>query len=333
MIRLRLSNNSHEKQFEQHDKVSEGVQETHNITVNRDGDYLDFDFDQEISRHRSKLRVLYHAATCPCNKSSRCPSGVVHCCASKRLFEHIVTCTFGDDCDVPGCQHSRRVWMHYRTCRNANNASFTTKTCDICSAVPIRHDALLLCDRFQTEKSLCKRATTRTNSDTCATTDGENTSVDNGYFETWRAKTQDRLEEHDCLPVWRKRNLLHAQQQLLLPSPHGKENNTSSTNFTAENNHCGGGSDIRAVLHASNLSLNHSVNRNRVVRLDRNRHSASDYFINTPNHQEFDVLDGRARDLSFRVPSGSAVPFRLPVHPRDAKRKSRSAVESITSRS
>jgi hypothetical protein len=101
--------------------------------------------ESDIERNRSKLCVLYHAATCPCEDiryGNNVCTHEVHCCAAKRLFQHIVTCT-QMDCDVPGCRHSRSVWKHYRKCRHPTS-------CGVCSAVPQTYTPKALCRRFRT---------------------------------------------------------------------------------------------------------------------------------------------------------------------------------------
>lgn len=337
---------SHHTQHEDYGKFSHGDVHSQNTVVDHDHD--DFDFDKEISRHRSKLRVLYHAATCPCEKLSFCPAGVVHCCASKRVFAHITTCTSGNDCDVPGCQHSKRVWNHYLQCRrniersmHRDARSSTNKTCDICSAVPVCHDKLILCNRFRTKTALCQPAATSTNDDSRNTTTSENEDVDGRYFAAVRGRDIQSLgsqEEYSGLPVWRKRNLLHAQQQQQLPR-HEKENTTSSTKFTewdSEQQHFRG----RAALHDSNGSINQSASQIRGVNVDHSVHKKSNDEIKNKHRasfsaipqNKFNMLNGMANDSSYSASPGFRLPHQLPVHPRDAKRKSKSAAQSINRR-
>lgn len=338
----------HEKQLKQKGNESEGVPAQ---TTNHDDDYVGF--DPEISRHRSKLRVLYHAATCPCDGVSDCPSGIVHCCASKRVFAHIISCTVGNDCDVPGCQHSRRVWRHYRKCRrnrercvNENTDSLTSTNCDICSAVPEIHDALILCNRFRTTSVFSQGATIGTSRDKHNTITSENASVDVNCIEaTVRSNTQTRntRNDYDRLPVWRKRNFFHAQQQQLLFPQHEKENVSSSTDFTIledEKKYYRRGSHPKSALRTSEFSLNSSVGQQSVLSVDRNEHKFRNSDINTSNgtslsaatQHQFGVLDNGARELSNKISSDSAVQVQLPAHPRDAKRKSRSVVKPTNRR-
>mmetsp|Transcript_3624 Transcript_3624/g.7919 ORF Transcript_3624/g.7919 Transcript_3624/m.7919 type:complete len:259 (-) Transcript_3624:75-851(-) len=198
-----------------------------------------YDTDPEVTRHRSKLRILYHAATCSCDELSDCPAGVVHCCASKRVFAHISTCTAGHECDVPGCQHSRIIWGHYRICRKNRKGSILPDGnalghyhCGICSAVPLHHDAITFCSRFRTTNPPFRYATKDVRCGIRNRTSFENRSLDVGRDNQEREK----CDEHDCLPVWRKRNLLHAKQQQShqrrLPL-HEKENTARSTIFPA----------------------------------------------------------------------------------------------------
>jgi hypothetical protein len=101
--------------------------------------------EADLERNRSKLQILYHAATCPCEDlryGNNVCTHMVHCCAAKRLFQHIITCT-QTDCDVPGCRHSRSVWKHYRKCRQSTS-------CGVCSAVPHLYTSKALCRRFRT---------------------------------------------------------------------------------------------------------------------------------------------------------------------------------------
>jgi len=133
-----------------------------------------------LENDRSKLMVLYHAATCPyegvpvpgnsktttdritsgsgsqdCSRASSnntfatacCPTQP-HCCASKRLFGHMITCVRANMCDVPGCQHARSVWKHYRKCPHR-----TIAQCGLCNAVPQAYNSKTLCERFRTSNS------------------------------------------------------------------------------------------------------------------------------------------------------------------------------------
>lgn len=106
--------------------------------------------ESAVERNRSKLQILYHAATCPCEdirKGKNFCTHEVHCCAAKRLFQHIITCT-KEHCDVPGCRHSRRVWKHYRRCGHSTS-------CEVCSAVPQMYTPKALCRRFRTVVNAC----------------------------------------------------------------------------------------------------------------------------------------------------------------------------------
>lgn len=315
-----------------------------------------FNFNPEVSRHRSKLRVLYHAVTCPSDELSFCSAGVVHCCASKRLFAHIITCTAGNDCDVPGCQHSRRVLRHDRKCgRNgesylvANTDSSSNRNCDICSAVPIIHDASTICKRFRTATSFSVCARMGTTRDTRNATTGENATVDVNFVEVAifnNIQTKGGREQYDRLPVCRKRNLLHSQQQQRhqnnLPLQE-KENILSLTDFTRPDNEMKNsreGSSGRSPLHASKGSQSCSVHQYRAVNPDQNM-CKSDNFdkssvcwisSSATAHHQLGVLGDEASGLSRRATS-SALPIQLPAHPRDSKRRSRSVLKPITRRS
>jgi hypothetical protein len=346
---------SHDEQRNQQQKGQKGGVPTH--TIDNNDDY--FDFNPEVSRHRSKLRVLYHAATCPCDELSYCPAGVNHCCASKRVFAHIIICTAGNDCDVPGCQHSGRVWRHYRKCRrngergiDENSDSSSNSNCDICSVVPINHDAITLCNRFRTPSSLSQCATIGTSRDARNATSGDNTTADVNSVEVVEGQniqTQGGRDQYNHLPVWRKRNLLHAQQhqqqqwqrhQKQLPL-HEKENTSSSTDFATSGNkmiNSRRGSNGRSALHASEGSPDRSFRQHRVVNPYQNMHKFSNYDKNTLSrtsfsataHHQFDVINNGDSDLFYGATSGSVSPTQLPAHPRDAKRRSRSALKPIT---
>mmetsp|Transcript_10065 Transcript_10065/g.19891 ORF Transcript_10065/g.19891 Transcript_10065/m.19891 type:complete len:391 (-) Transcript_10065:106-1278(-) len=211
------------------------------VRVNDDDDY--YDIDPELARNRSKLRVLFHSATCPCDELSDCPAGEPHCCASKRLFAHMITCTAGHKCEIPGCQHSRKVWKHYRKCkpvgRNlADGATMTTTYgCDVCSAVPVSYDVSILCDRFRVTTRLPSRYHTKKNRvwnvnlNMNASLVDINSTEGSAGQESQRRDSQgrDSSDHYDRLPVWRKRNLMHAEQQKLHQEPlplHEKENAT-----------------------------------------------------------------------------------------------------------
>ena len=139
-----------------------------------------------LENDRSKLMVLYHAATCPYEgvpgnskmatdrntsgsgnqdgspassnntfATSCCPTHP-HCCASKRLFGHMITCVRGNMCDVPGCQHARSVWKHYRKCPHRIIAQ-----CGLCNAVPQAYNSKTLCERFRASNSTNSARTTK----------------------------------------------------------------------------------------------------------------------------------------------------------------------------
>ena len=328
---------SHDEQRIQQQKGPKGGVPTYTIDNNDDNS----DFNLDVSRHRSKLRVLYHAATCLCDELSYCPAGVNHCCASKRVFAHIIICAAGDDCDIPGCQHSKRVWRHYRKCRrngergaDTNSDSSSKRNCDICSAVPMSHDAIILCKRFRTATSLSQ-------CDTHNATSGENADANVNSVEVAEGQNiqiQGGRDQYNHLPVWQKRNLLHAQQQQQQQQQHEKENTSSSTEFVTSGNKTKnsiGRSDRGSASHTSEGSPNRPVRQHRVVNAYKNMHKFSNYDKNTLNrtsfsaaaHHQFDVINNGASDSFSRASSGSDSPIQLPAHPRDARRRSRSALK------
>jgi hypothetical protein len=132
---------------------------------------------QQLERNRSKLCILYHAATCPyqddnyqyrndsnnfsfsnCintsknaqsqHRPSSCCPMERRCCAAKRLLAHIhgCYCNNGNHCVVPGCKHSRAVWKHYRKCRY--NTPQQHAACSICSVVPTPYNPASFCAQF-----------------------------------------------------------------------------------------------------------------------------------------------------------------------------------------
>ncbi|KAG7354719.1 TAZ zinc finger domain protein [Nitzschia inconspicua] len=102
--------------------------------------------EEQLERNRSKLVVLHHAATCPYDDPLNCPLER-RCCAAKRLFVHINGCSNTIHCDVPGCNHSRSVWKHYRNCRH--NTPEQHAACMICSSVPAPYNPASLCALFR----------------------------------------------------------------------------------------------------------------------------------------------------------------------------------------
>ncbi|KAG7358753.1 TAZ zinc finger domain protein [Nitzschia inconspicua] len=109
-----------------------------------DDDYRQL--EEQLERNRSKLVVLHHAATCPYDDPLNCPLER-RCCAAKRLFVHINGCSNTIHCDVPGCNHSRSVWKHYRNCRH--NTPEQHEACMICSSVPAPYNPASLCAQFR----------------------------------------------------------------------------------------------------------------------------------------------------------------------------------------
>ena len=215
------------------------------------------------------------AATCPCNELSDCPAGEPHCCASKRLFAHMITCTAGHECEVPGCQHSRRVWKHYRHCKrvskNPADSATTTSTsgCVLCSAVPVSHDVSILCDRFRittrppSRYHAKKNRVGNVNLNMNASLVDVNSTEGSAGRDSLRRDSQgrDSSDQYNRLPVWRKRNLMHAEQQKLhqehLPL-HEKENATTTMPnafknpwVTTQNTRGGKGSSSRLALDTS----------------------------------------------------------------------------------
>jgi len=130
--------------------------------------------------------------------------------------------------------------------------------------------------------------------------------------------------QYDRLPVWRRRNLLHAQQQQQV---HDKENSVNSTDFDASRNEkisFGAASNGETALLASERSINRFVNQRRVVRLDRNTQESNNFDFESLNRakfsasgrHQFDVLDYAARNLSRKA--NSALPIRLSSDTRKA---------------
>jgi hypothetical protein len=120
--------------------------------------------EKQLERNRSKLCILYHAATCPyegdTNTHHDTTTGTTinaqhrqycplerRCCAAKRLFVHINGCVNAIHCAVPGCKHSRAVWKHYRKCRH--NTPEQHAACPLCSVVPAPFNPARLCAQFR----------------------------------------------------------------------------------------------------------------------------------------------------------------------------------------
>lgn len=266
--------------------------------------------DLELARARSKLKVLFHAATCPCEELSDCTVGVAHCCASKRLFAHIITCMAGYECEVPGCQHSRRVWRHYRNCKHnivtATSGVSSNTDCVICSAVPVPHDVRILCDRFRTKTRMPSRYAKKQTVSARNIVAHENESVDSHC-------TECTVEYHnpvqfDRLPVWRKRNLMHAQQQELQgdkPPSHEKENSTLPNGFTSSRIEKNIGGEIRKSTFG---------NSHESLPFTSRRATADNYRLKIEDEKGCSDFPGR---VGFCPPSST----QLPAHPRDAKRR------------
>jgi len=330
-----------------------------NPIVTRDGDddYY-YDNDPELARNRSKLRVLFHAATCPCDGLSDCPSGVVHCCASKRVFAHIITCTAGHECDVPGCKNSRRVWRHYRNCsghsQKPGEARASTKNCALCSVVPVPHDASILCDRFRTPRRLILRRGSF--SSDAASVSVTSTEVAAGY---------ETNNSYDRLPVWRKRNLMHAQQQQQQQqqlyaqqqqqkqqqqkqkqkqkqhSPMQEKENAMASNYaqrstvtktnTAIGTKCSRSFSLDSSEQSSEQPLrrehgSHSNSQHAAVNSTHNIHPIrSSRFLQEENNDFAPIVKTAS--------SSSSGPIQLPAHPRDAKRRPVGAPRPIPRRS
>jgi hypothetical protein len=143
----------------------------------------------EAKRH--KLAKLYHAAYCPVTGTSYCPQER-YCCASKRLFEHTITCT--TDCEIPGCKKSRKVWKHYRQC--------TFSACPLCSVVPTRYSAEALAPRFQQQKR------SKTSSSATTSHESSTTSTDVGSMRVLVGRESRRAPRD-------KENNLRKQQNVI----------------------------------------------------------------------------------------------------------------------
>ena len=242
-------------------------------------------FHEENCYDRSKLKILYHAATCP-SESLECPSGVVHCCPSKRLFAHIIACNATTECGVPGCTHSRKLWKHYRNC--SRNSEKNHHACQICSVVPVPYDPKNFCRRFRITKK-------------CVPIPMDAVSVDVNSVEVAVGRETDQPYHH--LPVWRRRNLLHAQQH----RQHEKENiatysladtDSSNTKWRAT----GDANDINEMDSPCPISIS-SINR----RYQR--------------QSSISTVDDEYNNNTGSISGRESFVMQLPVHPRDAKRR------------
>jgi hypothetical protein len=99
----------------------------------------------KLFRQQYKLKCLHHAWTCQyAGEAATCPD-FRHCCAAKRLYQHVMQCRHvvpsssivdnsndnsNEKCPVPGCRKMRRVWAHYKRC--------SIHDCVLCSIVPRR---------------------------------------------------------------------------------------------------------------------------------------------------------------------------------------------------
>ena len=100
----------------------------------------------DLEQKQKKLLTLFHASRCNYEGCGDCPE-VLYCCASKRVFEHIITCTT-EDCYVPGCKKCRKIWKHYRKCMDVN--------CSLCLVAPSPYSSKFLSDRFRKTVSSSK---------------------------------------------------------------------------------------------------------------------------------------------------------------------------------
>jgi hypothetical protein len=86
----------------------------------------------KLLKQQYKLKCLHHAWTCQYpGGGAACPD-FRHCCAAKRLYQHVVADSNSCDikCPVPGCRMMQRVWAHFNRC--------CIHDCVLCSIVP-RH--------------------------------------------------------------------------------------------------------------------------------------------------------------------------------------------------
>ena len=95
----------------------------------------------KLLHQQYKLKCLHHAWACQhCpGENATCPD-FRHCCAAKRLYQHVMQCRHvpsssivdssinNNKCPVPGCRKMRRVWAHYKRC--------SIHDCVLCSIVP-----------------------------------------------------------------------------------------------------------------------------------------------------------------------------------------------------
>jgi hypothetical protein len=166
----------------------------------------DEDVLEPLNLDKRRLVKLYHAAHCDYDGAGDCLEER-YCCASKRLFQHMITCT--TDCAVPGCKKCRGIWKHYRKCQD-------TVTCPLCSAVPTAYSGKALSARFK--KSAQSSQTT-----TASTDAGISLGVMTGGPEENRDRPNRKLVTPN------KENLagdINARRQIMLMEEEGPEIST-----------------------------------------------------------------------------------------------------------
>ncbi|MGK3755974.1 MAG: hypothetical protein ACI8RD_008284 [Bacillariaceae sp.] len=265
-------------------------------------------FHEENCYDRSKLKILYHAATCP-SESLECPSGVVHCCPSKRLFAHICTCTATTECGVPGCTHSKKLWKHYRNC--SRNSEKNHHACQICSVVPVPYDPKNFCRRFRITKkkpSGCVPIPIEGGNITDAV------SVDVNSVEVAVGR---ETNQYHHLPVWRKRNLLHAQQH----QPHEKENIATYSFADTDSSNTKRSADRRVVTNSLSDKVT-TGDANDINKMD----NPCPISISSINHRyqrqsSIPNVDDEYNNNTGSIAGRDSFVMQLPVHPRDAKRR------------
>lgn len=135
----------------------------------------------DIESKRSLLIKLHHAAYCShegYTYDNLCTEDHL-CCASKRLFQHMSSCT-DSQCDVPCCKNSRRIWKHYRKCRHIKN-------CPLCCGVPTAFTPEGIAMRFSKLSSTASNVaihTAKSPPSSAASVDGFSISNTSGFTST-----------------------------------------------------------------------------------------------------------------------------------------------------
>eukprot|EP00751_Fragilariopsis_kerguelensis_P029513 CAMPEP_0170910150 /NCGR_PEP_ID=MMETSP0735-20130129/2941_1 /TAXON_ID=186038 /ORGANISM="Fragilariopsis kerguelensis, Strain L26-C5" /LENGTH=198 /DNA_ID=CAMNT_0011306833 /DNA_START=388 /DNA_END=984 /DNA_ORIENTATION=- len=168
-------------------------------------------------------------------------------------------------------------------------------------------------------------------------TDAMNFDVDSVEVAAGQSQRIDRGQYHR-LPVWRKRNMIHAQLHQE-QQPHQKENlqmaisnpSTRSSSFRR------GGDD--SALHASDQSSNRLIHqqnlmdRHAVTTISSNNDTVKGANINKKDDPRPIKVSIKRRSIptfvdecntntgSFAERDSGFIPMQFPVHPRDTKRR------------